>query len=175
MCEQSCYQRRSDLPEQSTAPCGAHVGVKAKLRTLPLMNYFPMIQRYEASIYIAGLGRAHLRRAAATCSPWYAAWGGTVTATTAMGRYSNQRMDYLVDRIRRKPMRPMRARMLTEALQLSNDTVSHIPLRLTSDSWAMKKNVELVHRADNRVDMRLVKVNWCGQGIARCFAQYPVA
>ena len=32
--------------------------------------------------------------------------------------------------------------MLTEALQLSNDTVSHIPLHDQSDSWAMKKNVE---------------------------------
>ena len=48
--------------------------------------------------------------------------------------------------------------MLTEALQLSNDTVSHIPLHDQVIPWAMK-NVELVHRADNRVDMRLVKVN----------------
>jgi peptide/nickel transport system substrate-binding protein len=25
--------------------------------------------------------------------------------------------------------------------------------------WAVKKNIDLVHRADNRVDMRVVKVN----------------
>jgi peptide/nickel transport system substrate-binding protein len=49
--------------------------------------------------------------------------------------------------------------MLTEALQLSNDTVSHIPLHDQVIPWAMKKNVEMVHRADNRVDMRMVKVN----------------
>jgi hypothetical protein len=30
--------------------------VKAKLRTLPLATYFPMIQRYEASIYMLGWG-----------------------------------------------------------------------------------------------------------------------
>jgi hypothetical protein len=41
-------------------------------------------------------------------------------------------------------MRPVRARMLTEALQLSNDTVSHIPLHDQVIPWAMKKNVELV-------------------------------
>jgi peptide/nickel transport system substrate-binding protein len=76
-----------------------------------------------------------------------------------VGRYSNQRMDYLVDRIKAETDAPVRARMLTEALQLSNDTVSHIPLHDQVIPWAMKKNVELVHRADNRVDMRLVKVN----------------
>ena len=53
----------------------------------------------------------------------------------------------------------LRARMLTEALQLSNDTVSHIPLHDQVIPWAMKKNVELVHRADNRVDMLTVKIN----------------
>ena len=54
---------------------------------------------------------------------------------------------------------PVRTRMLTEALQLSNDTVSHIPLHDQVIPWAMKKNVEMIHRADNRVDMRAVKVN----------------
>jgi peptide/nickel transport system substrate-binding protein len=68
-------------------------------------------------------------------------------------------MDYLVDRIKAETDAPVRTRMLTEALQLSNDTVSHIPLYDQVIPWAMKKNVELVHRADNRVDMRLVKVN----------------
>ena len=76
-----------------------------------------------------------------------------------VGRYSNQRMDYLVDRIKVETDAPVRSRMLTEALQLSNDTVSHIPLHDQVIPWAMKKNVEMIHRADNRVDMRAVKVN----------------
>ena len=50
-------------------------------------------------------------------------------------------------------------RLLTEALQLSNDTVSHIPLHNQIIPWAMKKNIEVVHRADNRLDWRLIKVN----------------
>ena len=68
-------------------------------------------------------------------------------------------MDYLVDRIKAETDAPVRARMLTEELQLSNDTVSHIPLHDQVIPWAVKKNIELVHRADNRVDMRTVKVN----------------
>ena len=36
--------------------CGRASACKAKLRTLPLVTYFPMIQRYEASIYMLGWG-----------------------------------------------------------------------------------------------------------------------
>jgi len=54
---------------------------------------------------------------------------------------------------------PVRNRFLPEGLQISNDTVSHIPLHNQIIPWAMKKSVEVVHRADNRIDWRLVKVN----------------
>jgi peptide/nickel transport system substrate-binding protein len=36
---------------------------------------------------------------------------------------------------------------------------SDIPLHNQVIPWAMKKNVDLYHRADNRIDMRSVKVN----------------
>ena len=36
---------------------------------------------------------------------------------------------------------------------------SHIPLHNQVIPWAMRSNVELVHRADNRVQTRWVKVN----------------
>ena len=61
----------------------------------------------------------------------------------------------------RNPLKdlPVRNRLLTEGLQLQNDTVAHIPLHNQMLAWAMKKNVELVQRPDNRIDWRLIKVN----------------
>jgi peptide/nickel transport system substrate-binding protein len=76
-----------------------------------------------------------------------------------VGRYSDTRMDYIVDRIKTETDAPVRARFLTEGLQRSNDTVSHIPLHNQIIPWAMRKNIDVVHRADNRIDWRLVKVN----------------
>ena len=143
---------------QAVTAMWARVGVKAKLRTMPLVNYFPMIQRYEASIYMLGWG-------VPTFDALYSLQSLVRTVGTGgdgnynVGRYSNERMDYLVDRVKVETDAPVRARMLTEALQLSNDTVSHIPLHDQVIPWAMKKNVELVHRADNRVDMLTVKIN----------------
>ncbi len=143
---------------QAVTAMWARVGVKAKLRTLPLVTYFPMIQRYEASIYMLGWGVPTFD-ALYSLQSLVRTVGQGGDGNYNVGRYSNQRMDYLVDRIKAETDAPVRSRMLTEALQLSNDTVSHIPLHDQVIPWAMKKNVELVHRADNRVDMRTVKVN----------------
>ena len=75
-----------------------------------------------------------------------------------VGRYSNPRMDALVERTKKETDLKLRTELLTEALQLSNDTVSHLPLHNQIIPWAMKKNVDVVHRADNRLDWRLIVV-----------------
>ena len=143
---------------QAVTVMWAKIGVKAKLRTQPLVSYFPMIQRYEASIYMLGWG-------VPTFDALYSLQSLTRSVGTGgdgnynLGRYKNERMDYIVDRIKVETDLPVRNRLLTEGLQLQNDTVAHIPLHNQIIPWAMKKNIDLVHRADNRIDWRLVKVN----------------
>jgi peptide/nickel transport system substrate-binding protein len=156
-CPNNRYINDEEICQAVTA-MWSRVGVRAKLRTLPLVTYFPMIQRYEASIYMLGWG-------VPTFDALYSLQSLTRSVGTGgdgnynVGRYSNQRMDYVVDRIKVETDLPVRNRLLTEGLQLSNDTVSHIPLHNQVIPWAMKKNVEVVHRADNRLDWRLIKVN----------------
>lgn len=143
---------------QAITAMWARVGVRAKLRTLPLVTYFPMIQRYEASIYMLGWG-------VPTFDALYSLQSLTRSVGTGgdgnynVGRYKNERMDYIVDRIKTETDLPVRNRFLTEGLRLSNDTVSHIPLHNQIIPWALKKNVDVTHRADNRLDWRLIKVN----------------
>ena len=76
-----------------------------------------------------------------------------------VGRYSNARMDYLVDRVKSETDIAIRNRMLTEALQLQNDTVAHIPLHNQVIPWVMKKSITTVHRSDNRIDWTLTRVD----------------
>lgn len=156
-CPNNRYINDEEICQAVTA-MWARVGVKAKLRTLPLVTYFPMIQRFEASIYMLGWG-------VPTFDTLYSAQsllrsvGAGGDGNYNVGRYSNPRMDYVVDRVKTETDLPVRNRLLTEALQLSNDTVSHIPLHNQIIPWALKKNVDVVHRADNRLDWRLIKVN----------------
>jgi peptide/nickel transport system substrate-binding protein len=156
-CPNNRYINDEEICQAVTA-MWARVGIKAKLRTLPLVTYFPMIQRYEASIYMLGWG-------VPTFDALYSAQSLLRSVGTGgdgnynVGRYSNPRMDIVVDRVKTETDLPVRNRLLTEALQLSNDTVSHIPLHNQIIPWALKKNVDVVHRADNRLDWRLIKVN----------------
>lgn len=143
---------------QAITAMWAKVGVKAKLRTLPLTTYFPMIQRYEASIYMLGWG-------VPTFDAFYSiqslvrSVGAQGDGNYNVGRYSNPQMDALVERTRKETDLKLRTELLTKALQLQNDDVAHIPLHNQVIPWAMKKNIDVVHRADNRIDWRLVKVN----------------
>jgi peptide/nickel transport system substrate-binding protein len=42
---------------------------------------------------------------------------------------------------------------------MHNKEVMHIPLHNQVIPWAMRKNVNVVHRADNRLEMRWVKID----------------
>ena len=156
-CPNNRYINDEEICQAVTA-MWAKVGIKAKLRTQPLVTYFPMIQRYEASIYMLGWG-------VPTFDALYSLQSLTRSVGTGgdgnynVGRYKNDRMDVVVDRIKVETDLPVRTRFLTEGLQLSNDTVSHIPLHNQIIPWAMKKSIDVVHRADNRLDWRLIKVN----------------
>jgi peptide/nickel transport system substrate-binding protein len=156
-CPNNRYINDEEICQAVTA-MWAKAGIKAKLRTMPLVTYFPMIQRFEASIYMLGWG-------VPTFDALYSLQSLTRSVGTGgdgnynVGRYSNTRMDYIVDRIKTETDLQVRDRFLTEGLQLQNDTVAHIPLHNQIIPWAMKKNIDLVHRADNRLDWRLIKVN----------------
>ncbi|MCX7742253.1 MAG: ABC transporter substrate-binding protein [Tepidimonas sp.] len=143
---------------QAVTAMWAKIGVKAKLRTLPLTTYFPMIQRYEASIYMLGWGVPTFD-ALYSLQSLVRTPGQGGDGNYNVGRYSNPKMDAIIDRAKIETDPYIRPRLLTEALQLHNDEVVHIPLHNQIIPWAMKKNVEVVHRADNRLDWRVVKVN----------------
>jgi peptide/nickel transport system substrate-binding protein len=143
---------------QAVAVMWSKIGVKAKLRTLPLVTYFPMIQRYEASIYMLGWG-------VPTFDALYSLQSLVRTVGVGgdgnynLGRYSNPQMDALVERIKKETDAKNRNDLIEKALELSHTDVSHIALHNQIIPWAMKKSIDVVHRADNRIDWRLVKVN----------------
>ena len=143
---------------QAVTAMWARIGVRAKLRTMPLVTYFPMIQRHEASIYMLGWGVPTFD-ALYSLQSLVRTPGQGGDGNYNVGRYSNPKMDALIDQIKVEMDPAKRTALMTEALQLQNDDVAHIPLHNQVIPWAMKRNIEVVHRADNRIDWRLLKVN----------------
>lgn len=156
-CPNNRYINDEEICQAITA-MWAKVGVKAKLRTLPLVTYFPMIQRYEASIYMLGWGVPTFD-ALYSLQSLVRSVGAGGDGNYNVGRYSNPQMDALVERTKKETDLKRRNELLTRALLLQNQDVAHIPLHNQVIPWAMKKNVDVVHRADNRLDWTLIKVN----------------
>ena len=156
-CPNNRYINDEEICQAVTA-MWAKIGVKAKLRTLPLVTYFPMIQRYEASIYMLGWGVPTFD-ALYSLQSLVRSVGAGGDGNYNVGRYSNPQMDALVERIKKETDAKNRNELIEKALELSHQDVSHLPLHNQIIPWAMKKNIDLVHRADNRIDWRLVKVN----------------
>jgi len=75
-----------------------------------------------------------------------------------VGRYSNPQMDALVERIKVEVDLKNRNDLIEKALLLEHQEVSHLPLHNQVIPWAMKKSIDVVHRADNRLDWRLIAV-----------------
>ena len=76
-----------------------------------------------------------------------------------LGRVSNPEVDQLVDARKSEIDPKKRNDVIARALLLHNQQVMHIPLHNQVIPWAMRKNVTVVHRADNRLEASWVKVD----------------
>jgi len=156
-CSAGRYINDEQLCQAITAQW-AKVGVKAKLRSLPFATYFPMIQRNEASIYLLGWGvptfDAFYSLQSLIRSP-----GAGGDGNFNLGRFSNPQQDALIERIKKETDTATRNGLIEQALVKDHELISHIPLYNQVIPWAATQKVEIIHRADNRIDWRLLKVN----------------
>jgi ABC-type transport system substrate-binding protein len=67
--------------------------------------------------------------------------------------------DKLVDAMKSETDRKKRDDLIARALLLHNQQVMHVPLHNQVIPWAMRKNVTVVHRADNRLDARWIRID----------------
>ncbi len=143
---------------QAIASQWSKVGIKPKLRSMPFATYFPMIQRNEASIYLLGWGvptfDAFYSLQSLIRSP-----GAGGEGNFNLGRFSDPQQDALIERIKKETDTTVRNSLIEKALVQDHTLISHIPLYNQVIPWAATQNVDLPHRADNRIDWRYLKVN----------------
>jgi peptide/nickel transport system substrate-binding protein len=75
-----------------------------------------------------------------------------------LGGYSNPKVDAAVDKLKTEADPAKRAQLAHEASAIHMADVGHIPLHFQMIPWAMRSNVSVVHRADNRLTVKWVKV-----------------
>jgi peptide/nickel transport system substrate-binding protein len=136
----------------------AQVEIKVRVNSMPRANYFPKIQNLDTSFYMLGWGVPTFDSQYALQSLLRTRVEKTPDGDYNLGRYSNAKVDAAIDKLKTEIDTKKRAELAREVTKLHMDDVGHIPLHFQVIPWAMRSNVTVVHRADNRLTVKWVKI-----------------
>jgi peptide/nickel transport system substrate-binding protein len=136
----------------------AKIGLKVNLNAMPRAQYFAKVQKYDTSAYLLGWGVPTFD-ALYSLQSLARTLGKEGDGNFNLGRVSNPEFDKLVDAMKSETDQKKRNDLIAKALLLHNQNVMHIPLHNQVIPWAMRKNITVVHRADNRLEARWVRVD----------------
>ena len=136
----------------------AKIGVTVKVNAMPRAQYFPKIQNLDTSFYMLGWGVPTFDSQYALQSLICTRVEKTADGDYNLGRYSNPKVDEALDQLKTEVDPKKRAALAHEASALHQAEVGHLPLHFQVIPWAMRSNVSVVHRADNRLTVKWVKV-----------------
>jgi peptide/nickel transport system substrate-binding protein len=135
----------------------AKAGLKVRLNAMPFANFIPKILNFDSSAYMLGWG-------VATFDALYTLQSLVRTKTTGadgsfnLGRISDPKLDTTIDAIKIATDPRARDALLREGLVTTRDMHYYVPLHHQLRPWAMKRNVSIVHAADDRPQSRFATV-----------------
>jgi peptide/nickel transport system substrate-binding protein len=141
---------------QAAAAMLTQVGIRVQVRSSPTNQFFPRLTTANASFVEYGWTPAP--------DPWvtlnglFRSFDASGTGTFNAGRYSNPKLDALIDGVRTEPDLTKRRARVGVALRLLHDDFAYIPLYRRHLSWAMKKNVSVTMWPNDTLELRWVKV-----------------
>jgi peptide/nickel transport system substrate-binding protein len=136
----------------------AQIDVKVRVNAMPRATYFPKIQNLDTSFYMLGWGVPTFDSQYALQSLLRTHVPKAADGDYNLGRYSNAKVDAAIDRLKGEVDTKKRAEIAREVTQIHMADAGHIPLHHQVIPWAMRSNVTVVHRADNRLTVKWVKV-----------------
>ena len=142
---------------QAVAAMWAKVGIKARLVALPMAQHSLIFQKFEAPLYMLGWGIA-------TYDAQYFLQAIARTKTSGadgnfnFSKVSDAKIDQLVDAMKAETDVPKRNALIREALLRVRDETLFIPLHHQIRPWAMRSNVDTVHRSDDRPEARFTNI-----------------
>ncbi len=139
---------------QAAASMLEKVGIKASLATSPSSVFFPKLSQGTGVLVEFGW--------TATPDPWNIFQSlvrtndGLAAGAFNAGRYSNPKLDTLIDAIRVESNLGKRRQMVGEALRIVNAELPLIPLYRRQHNWVMRPNVDVVHWPNDLLELRWV-------------------
>ena len=143
---------------KALASMWAKIGVKVSVNSMPRAQYFPKVLSFDTSTGLVGWGASTfdalypLQCLSATFDPK----GGN--GISNIGRISDPKLDSLIKAIATEEDAAKRNALISEALTVEKNAFYHIALYEQFIPWAMRGNVNVIHRPDNRLTLEWVTV-----------------
>lgn len=136
----------------------AKAGLTVKLNAQPMASFIAKIQRFDHSAYMLGWGVATFDANYSLQSLVHTKTSGA-NGSFNLGRFSDAKLDELIDGANSEMDPKKRDTMLHDALVRTRDNYYYVPLHHQIRPWAMKKNVTTVYKSDDRPEARYTTVN----------------
>jgi peptide/nickel transport system substrate-binding protein len=135
----------------------AQVNIRVTFQPFPSATFFPKLTQASTSFFEFGW--------TAAVDPWASlnslvrTYDGGSAGQFNGGRYSNPKLDQLIDGIRIEPDLTKRRQMVGEALRLMHAELPLIPLYRRTLTWVMRPNVSVVQWPNDVLELRWVRIN----------------
>jgi peptide/nickel transport system substrate-binding protein len=135
----------------------AKINIKLKVNAMPRTTYFQKTESLDTSMYLLGWGGA-TTDAIFTLQPVLHSRTATGEGTYNWGQVQDARFDALIQSARGELDPARRQAAIIEAMRLHGEQMYHIPIHRQMIPWAVRANVNVVHRADNWLELIWVRV-----------------
>lgn len=140
---------------QAMAAMLAQVGIRASFKSLPTNQFFPKLS--AGTVTLAEFGWTPQIDAWGSLNALFRTFGPGGFGTFNAGRFSNPKLDQLIDAIRVEPDLVRRRAQVATALRLVADDLPMVPLYRRQLNWAMKKSVTMVPYPNDAPEMRWMR------------------
>jgi peptide/nickel transport system substrate-binding protein len=135
---------------QAVTAMWTRIGVKTTLQAAPMAQFVTRVMNNDVSAYLFGWGVATFDALYSLEALMATKDGKTSAGNYNGGRFSDAALDGMIGQIKVEMDAAKRDVLLAQALQRVKDAYYYIPLHHQIRPWAMRKNVETPHRADDR-------------------------
>ena len=144
---------------QAVVAMWARIGINARLNSMPLATFFPKIQKADTSLYLMGWGVPTYDALYSFQSLLQSRDGQPGNGIWNYGGYALPEMDRLVGIMKNELDDAKRTQAIHQALRLYREDVPHIPLHHQMIPWAMRQNVNVIHMANNQLEVKWVRID----------------
>jgi peptide/nickel transport system substrate-binding protein len=134
----------------------AQVGIRTTFQPWPTATFFPKLTQATTSFFEFGWSPQ--------TDPWpmlnaiVHSYGADGPGTFNGGRYSNPRLDQLIDSIRVEPDIARRRQLVGDALRLMRAELPLIPLYRRTLTWVMRPEVSVAQWPSDILELRFVRI-----------------